>query len=333
MVFFPSDLQYPNFSASPSEFWSEKADSEVRSCVCMIGDKVRKFSSAASQACILALDGIYFAGMITKWIPEKVTQSSLLILSGIGFTALPYNGDLIYKTFKDARFAYSMKNNWVAGVAMVRTGELLSNLGLLTSGFGAALVGFLGRQTIQNAIYRGMIPWSEVTLAVSFILTIVYIAMNQVAINQAEVLTPEALHEVLRLLTSQEHESATANPNLQRLAALVRASMDKDTLRKLVEDYQPTQEEAEKLALLGETILANMRTQRTYASAGNLAFMVAGYGLRALGSLYPNTAVSAATNLTAGLAYTSKMIVELYLEARQRARIGQIFESHIARAS
>src|SRR5262249_28220505 len=86
---------------------------------------VRCYSRPVGQVALLGLDIIFFAGKVSKEIPEKLTRGSLVLLSGAGLLFFPYNIDYIVKSCYDTAFGIKSSNLFVLFSACAKTVELV----------------------------------------------------------------------------------------------------------------------------------------------------------------------------------------------------------------
>lgn len=303
----------------------------VRSSLCWLGIKCRRFTPLIQQAGILGLDAVFFAGKVSSKVSNTVTQSALTALNFMGFVSLPYVGHLILKTARDIRLGYKTENHTVVWMASLKLIELVNNLALLTFSFTAATKGMLGDEDTQNKMYVWMQPWGYAGISLSFLNYLTYLYRDTKTLNSIR---------AIRLLAEDEQSSYCVqiintiaeikieNSQQAYLAAQIRFCMDKDTLGHLLTKVKLLKGENSrtKKEWVG-VIQQNIETQLKVNLGPGLGLFIFGEGLLVVEKYYtPNSLVSASINLGAASAYTIKILIENLREVSQRHSINALEE-------
>lgn len=288
-----------------------------------LADKGRKFSPLVMQGGIIALDGLFLLGKVTTALPARVTQGALVALSSVGVLSVPYNADFLWKLCRDTLCGLRSKNYLVALMASAKALETFGNMTLVGGGLVASGEGLCGRQEQEGDLYEAMVPVGEGLLALTVLLEVCYFVATRHALGS---LREGRYHSAEQLLRAMDDGGAA--DDAQR-AALLRACMDKDTLRQLLRDRQDIVDNATQPAAQAEALLAivadNLDTELKYKQGGSLLLLGAGYGAMALEKYFtPNSVEAAAINLGMALANGGVLLRETLKEVRQRQAISQL---------
>lgn len=281
----------------------------------------RRYSRLIEQLCVIALDTLFFSGKVSSKIPQKVTQTTLLLLSGVGLLAIPFSVHYVIKSSKDFIFSCGARHRLVMVLSAAKTVEVATNLGLVVGGFSAALAGVEGAPRFQSGLYRGMVPIGEAVLALGVILLLSFMWMDRRVIRS---LAPERLEESRphQLRIAFVGSASDISRDVRKQAAEIRLCMDKDTLQELIDKLRYSEgREAE----LFQVVRSNVITQQRMNFGGHLVLIIAGYILMAVEKYFtPNSLVSASINLGISSLYTLKVVVETAREVQQRKKISGI---------
>lgn len=265
-------------------------------------EKARRYSSVASSAMVVPLNLIFLVGKLSNKIPTVVTQGALVGLSFTAAVALPYMIDQGVKYVGDFNAAYK-KDMWVLALCSgLKALETFTNCGLVVGGCGASLVGLFGYAALQTTLYSFMMPVATAALVITFVMMFAYIVLNKKALEE---------------LNAQETLEITP---------LIRAIMDKDTLKEVLSKMDAINPENEAEVL--KTVKENLTTQLKYVQGADLALKLLGFPLLAIQKYFtPNSAVNPAINLVVSLVYFIKTFVEKKQEAGQRDSFNAAIQS------
>lgn len=284
-------------------------------------DWARKYSTQVQQGFIIASDLLLVVCKAGN-LPAKVTSSALTALNFVGLVNAGTVMDWSLKSAKDMRSGIRARSPVIAGISGLRCVEILSGLSLTLGSTAAAIMGYFNTDK-QTEMYESMIVWSEATLFLTAALEAAYIYLNRKALKS---LSEE--HCVRREVLRAMDDGMTQCNDEGRQAALIRAGMDKDTLRELIEGLKRVEVEGEEIASIFQVIEDNIRTEMKYDQAAQLAFTVAGYAAMAIEKyLTPNSLGSACINLFFATVEGATMLREATREAGQRKRFSEIFET------
>lgn len=265
----------------------------------------RRYSSMISQGVLLGLDITFFISKLAY--NSVVSKESLVALSALGFVGLPYNLDLIRKTTVDAHFGYKAHNKTVVVLASLKVVELVNNLALLGCNFAAAIEGLENEDAAQSNLYRSVTAWGESIIALGMGLNLAYMYVNYKTTKVLEVKDPAQILEAFQ----------APNEEIYHAAAL-RFCMDKDTLGVLLEKIHLSDEHENRMKI----VRANLKTEQKVHLAAKFVFSVLGDVMMGVAKYFtPNSIVSAAMNLTAGILYTVISVVRYQREYFQRKKL------------
>lgn len=309
-------LKYPDEELPPAyvDFLANKTGPVFS----WLGEKTRRFSRLAGQGCLLGLDAVFFAGKMWSGVPAILTKTALTLLSGVGFISMPYTLDFMVKSCKDAIFGYRGGNYTVMLIAAAKVAELVSTVGLIVSSFAASVEGMRNETSIQDSLYKMMTPLGEATLALGIGLTVVYMYMNHRALKILEAGDLTDHRSLIDSLTGQSDADASA--------AVIRLSMDKDTLEHLLQLSKGLpQGDLNAKEELVKILEKNIKTQQVINLGGQCVLFIIGDILLAVEKWYtPNSLVSASINLGMASIYTAKILVENLREVDQRHQISMV---------
>lgn len=282
--------------------------------------KVRRFSQCLGQAFLYATNVAFFAGHVSNKVPKSVTKTSLLILSGIGFVPLPFTTHLLIKTGKDSLFAIKNKNLLVLFLSALRIMETVSNLALMSTSFAASILGMQGKEKQQADLYQNMIVWGETTIGVSIFLTVADMGVDFLVLRMLKKDPPQpGIHYTVDALGGCVVEAPTGY-----IASMIRFSMDKDTLDKLLNTIKTELNEEKRIELFN-TVRSNIQLQQNVDLGGNLFITILNYVLMAIERKYtPNSLVSASLTLGTSTVASLRIAVETIREVKQRNRMEKI---------
>lgn len=263
---------------------------------------VRRYSPVVQQAALVGLNTFFFISKLDKDIPDRLSQSTLALLSGMGLISAPYTLDLAYKCAQDFHFARRNKSPFIALLSFFRVVNQLNTVALIILNLTASLFGAFGDETTENALFERMIPWSEGLLLLGMCLL------------------------VTDIVIAKKAKDAVENPelDLRARAALIRSSMDKDTLWQLqsLEDFS--------IEKGSEVIVRNLDTQLKITHGGRALLTTVGFLLLAVEKwATPNSAISGGINTATALLWSVQISLEKWREMRQRHDL-EACQNHVA---
>jgi hypothetical protein len=264
---------------------------------------------------ILALDTLFLAGkLLPSEVPEKVTQAALFGLSASSIIGFPFQCHVIKKTVEDLKHSFKTGERTVLAATTVKTAYVAASLLLGAGNFVAAIFGLFDQTTIQSDIYKAMIPAGWVTIGLGATTTLSYLYFFHKVLKQS----PQLQEAALRFLERSSLEEGLENDReVMLLASDIRYCMDKDTLRDLLDNYDP-----EMGQIFREQVIKNIQTQRNIAAGGRIFLSMIGYGLMAAEKWFtPNSVEAAVINEVMALAYLADTTTHLCCEVPQRNAI------------
>jgi hypothetical protein len=268
---------------------------------------IRRYSSLINQVTIFALDCFFFVGKLQPDLAPTLSQGALVALSATGFISLPYNIDLIRKSAVDCHFGYRAQNYAASTLGGLRVLEVSSNLALLMINFGASVAGATGNGAIQTQIYQSVTAWGIAAIVLGTMLNLSFLFVVKKTQKILEETDPESLFQAF-----------TPEGECRYQAAMVRLSMDKDTLGVLMSKAKDACDHQS----LQKLVHANLKTEFKSHWIAKLTLGLVGDALMAVEKYYtPNSLVTASINLGTGTVFTGITLIRYTNEYKQRQRI------------
>ncbi len=318
--------------ANQEEGISERLKKHTGSLFSWADRTVRRYSSVASQVITFVCDVGLFTTLLDKNAPMEASKGFLTTLDFVGLVPMRFTFHWINKLHKDASFAWRIGYKRVAFIAGIKALEVISNLALMIASSTGAIEGLAGRDAIQNGIYKQLIPLSYPPLVIGFLMNCTYMYLEYQVLKELNALMPtdqtledeqqDQVDEIIEAFTDVDN----ANKSAQKLAALIRLGMDKDTLERFLEKIKEIPHDAieRKVEVLKE-LQGNIRTQQRINQGGGILLLLLGYiALAAEKSFSPLSIERASINLGMDILFTARGVYEVWQEYGQRAKIDKV---------
>lgn len=251
---------------------------------------LKRHGDIVNSVKILALNILNLCGLLFVSFPKWISKSALVVLAYAGVEWIPFSLDLLSKVKEDARLASMANMVFVALVTTYKALNIIVDTILIVGGFGASLLGLIGYTALQNAIYSFMLPWSLLSLAVSFGLLFAYIELKKRALKVV-----------------------TDSPEFN-LTPLVRAALDKTDIKEV--------EASENKPGIKEVIQKRLEERVLYDKTADLGLRMVGYLFMGVQKFFkPNELGSTLINTSYSAGWTGKLIYEKIRDRRDQEKL------------
>lgn len=319
------------------------SSSDAFSCYSCLGTVARgtwkatlRYSGLATEVFILIFDVMLLYALENE--EDELSATTYLLLGLIGILYTPYYVHEIVKRSRDMSLAWRVSETPITWTSAGRILDSTNNLALTLTGCAAAAANQLGHEDIMKKIFTYTIPYGEAALAVGLGVRILTLVIDWQTLKKLrQEYSADELQLVADTLIGRERPLLELNsgPNdartaeLKKLAARVRACMDKDTLDTFMRalrdaEHAPGTTHIVELMAQGKS---NIKVQLRVTQGGYLAVTVIGYGLLAIEKAHPYTTTGAICNLLGLGVNVAWMALDKGREACNRRAINAIDSS------
>lgn len=319
----------------------ERVSSCAQDCFQNFVELTRKYSTVVVGLTLFVANIIF---LVAKIKDDEATAAKLyLLLNWIGVLYFPYQIHEAIKYGKDIGFAYRMDTHKFTALSALRAANTINNILLTGAGCAASVAQVLKHDGVMLRIFKLTIPWGEVGLICALAIRFFTAIADKTTLNRLEeTYEDEELNYVSELLLDhcyldEPEEDTHFLSELQELAVRIRVCMDKDTLvtfLRTLEKFKDTENlgtdtRSQTIRKIFTTAQKNIKVQIALTQGMKLAVSFINYGLLAASKAHPNSITSASCDLGGQVLYTSDILIEKCLEAKNRRELNDLkIENH-----